>query len=293
MKTFLLSTLAVLLLSAVAVGQKNNVLTNEEIISLSKGSLGNAIIIKKIQASPNQFDLSGEGLSKLSAEKVSQEVILAMMDASANTVSEYHELTSKLEKPGIYLQSEATENPTLLESTMIDKTKSGSMGSHVASTFTASAKKKVKAMVAGPTANLVVTASPIFLFYFGEKNKKEENPAATNTDSNNPLQAILAMQNMSKVSRTDFSKITSPNEIRLVKVDQSKHERSFVTSANSGMTRESGIDTDYVRDFKFEKLAPNLYKVYFEKPLAAGEYLFFNAGDAIAQGSTVYDFSVK
>lgn len=91
----------------------------------------------------------------------------------------------------------------------------------------------------------------------------------------------------------DFSSIRSPNEIRLVKTKTGKSERSFVASASSGMTREVGIDTDYVVDFKFDRLANGLYIVYPARILEPGEYLFVFAGGTISQGHYVYDFSVR
>jgi hypothetical protein len=101
------------------------------------------------------------------------------------------------------------------------------------------------------------------------------------------------MADMNTAQRIEFTGINSPNEIRLVKTQVDKKERSFVASTSSGMTRDSGIDSDYIVNIKYDKLGPGLYKVYSENQLEIGEYMFVYAGAPINDGQYVYDFSVK
>jgi hypothetical protein len=291
----LISVLISGLLCAPALfSQTGEVLNNEGVISLINSGLPTSIIISKIESSPNRFDLSTDALIKLSSQKVPEEIINAMMGSEKRRVSEYHDLTKKFDKPGIYLLKGEINDADVssLEPSVIDKVKEGSFGSHMAGALTAASKKKVKAIIAGGNSNTTVESSPVFIFYFGGESDVVTEPAQP-ANQNDPLAMIKALQNMSIADKVEFSSISSPNEIRLVKTEASAKERSFVASAASGMTRESGIDSDFVREFKFERLAPGLFRVYFEKPVEKGEYLFVPAGIILGQGQYIYDFSVR
>jgi hypothetical protein len=259
-----------------------------------KSGLPGTIIIKKIQTSPNKFDLSNEGLVQLTQSGVDAEIVSVMMEAEGNAVSEFDDLTRKLDEPGIYyLTGKELNSPNVyMEPSVIDKIKEGNFGSHMAGALTSAAKKKVRAIIANENANLETTNRPLFIFYFGkDADKKVETQPQTN--QNDPMAMIKAMQNMNTAEKIKFSGINSPNEIRLVKVDVAKKERSFIASSASGMVKETGIDSEYVREFKFQKLEQGLYQVFTEKPLEPGQYLFVYAGINLYQGQYVYDFSVK
>jgi len=278
----------------VSFSQTAEILDNEGIISMVNSGIPTSIILKKIQTSPNRFDLSTDGLVNLSSQKVPEEIIGAMMESESRKVSDYYDLTKKFDKTGIYLLQGELSNPdvTFLEPTVIDKVKEGNFGSHMVGALSAATKKKVRAIIAGSNSNTTIDDNPIFAFYFGDETEKKSESSQP-VDQNDPVAMIRALQNMSMAEKVDFSSISSPNEIRLVQTETNTKERSFVASAASGMTRESGIDSDFVRDFKFEKLAPGLYKVFFERTLEKGEYLFVQAGIMLGQGQYVYDFSVR
>lgn len=278
----------------VLFSQTTEILDNQGIINLVNSGIPSSIILKKIESSPNRFDLSTDALVNLSNQKVPEAIIGAMMESEKRKVSDYYDLTKKFDETGIYLLKGELDNPDIifLEPTVIDKVKEGSFGSHMASAITAGAKKKIKAIIAGSSSNTNVDSNPVFAFYFGDESEKKPEVSQP-LNQNDPFAMIKALQGVNTTEKVEFSSVGSPNEIRLVQTEANDKERSFVASASSGMTRESGIDSDYVRDFKFEKLAPGLYKVFFEKPLEKGEYLFVQAGIALGQGQYIYDFSVR
>lgn len=290
----LILLLAGLMISPASFSQTSEVLDNEDITGLINSGLPTSVILKKIGSSPNRFDLSTDALIKLSSQKVPEEIINAMIASEKRRVSEYYDLTKNFDRAGIYLVKGELNaaNFAFLEPSVIDKTKEGSFGSHMGRVISAATKKRVKAIIAGGNSNTVVDTDPVFVFYFGDPSEPVTETAQP-ANQNDPLALIKAMQNMSIADKVAFSTISSPNEIRLVKTEASRKERTFVASAASGMTRESGIDSDYVREFKFEKLASGLYKVYFEKPIEKGEYLFVPAGIILGKGQYIYDFSVK
>ena len=275
--------------------QDSEILDNNEVINLVNSGLPSSIVVKKIKTSPNRFDLSTDGLVKLTTAKVPEDIISAMMESGDNVVTEHHELLNRFDQPGIYyLEGDdmLTAELDYMEPTVIDKIKEGSFGSHMARSLTSAAKKKVRAIITDAEANMRTTKKPSFLFYFGD-NTGGAKPTPQQTDPNDPMAMIKAMQNMTSAERIEFSGISSPNEIRLVKTDVKKKERSFVASSASGMTRDTGIDSDYVIDTKYEQIAPGLYEVFCDEALSPGEYLFVYAGAALYTGQYVYDFSVK
>ena len=277
---------------AIIQAQDPSILTNEVVIDMVNKKLPSSIIIKKIQTDPNNFDLSTDGLVSLSGANVPEEIISAMMESEGNKAGEHHELIKKFDEPGIYYLVEDDSDVKYLAPTVIDKIKEGSFGSHMAGALTAAAKKKKKAMIAGTTANLTTTNKPVFFFYFGD-NEDAATANQTQYNPNDPVAMIQAMKSLSTGERIKFSGISSPNEIRLVKPDVDKKERSFVASASSGMVREAGIDSNYVVQIRNDRLAPGLYKVYCDQALEPGQYLFVYAGSDIYAGQYVYDFTVK
>jgi len=292
--TYLLGICIFLLIQSEAFSQSGEILDNKGVVDLVKSGLPESIIIKKIETTPNRFDLSTDALVKLSNDGVSSNIVTAMMESEGKSVSEYHELLKDMDEPGIYLLKgeELTSEQLYMEPSVIDKIKEGSFGSHMAGALTSAAKKKVKAIVANSHANLETGKRPLFLFYFGdESDKAADNQPPSN--QNDPMAMLKALQNMNTADKIKFSGISSPNEMRLIKADEDKNERSFVASSASGMVKESGIDSDFIRQFKFERLESGLYQVYFDQPLEPGEYMFVYGGINLYQGQFVYDFSVK
>lgn len=79
----LFSTVLFILVAALPADTQNNQnpLTNADIIRLSKEGVGENIIIRMIETSPNKFDVSVNAVIQLTKEKVSQRVIEAMQIA--------------------------------------------------------------------------------------------------------------------------------------------------------------------------------------------------------------------
>jgi hypothetical protein len=59
------------------------VLTNDSVLMMVKAGLGEDLIISKVMASQNQFDLSTAGILKLKGEGVSEKILQAMIETSA------------------------------------------------------------------------------------------------------------------------------------------------------------------------------------------------------------------
>src|SRR5437868_7081856 len=83
-----LTAIAVLILqmsSTIAFGQsQKEVMTNASVMELVKLGLGEAVIVQKIRQSERKFDTSTSGLAQLKAAKVSDNIIMEMMNAGGS-----------------------------------------------------------------------------------------------------------------------------------------------------------------------------------------------------------------
>ena len=75
---------ATILSAGLAIGQEPTPLTNEDVLGLIKAGLGSSLITAKINSSPSRFDTSPAALQQLKAAGVTDDVLLAMIQASAS-----------------------------------------------------------------------------------------------------------------------------------------------------------------------------------------------------------------
>ena len=106
----------------------DEILTNANIIALAKLGLSDAVIIEKIRQSKCNFDTSLAGLTELKNEKISDAVILSIMDSQAAAIPSRETTTATRadfnstnpadpHEPGIYLSQDGklTDiDPTIL-----------------------------------------------------------------------------------------------------------------------------------------------------------------------------------
>ncbi|MGH7524478.1 MAG: hypothetical protein ACREK8_09240 [Gemmatimonadales bacterium] len=68
-----------------AKGAPKETLTNDDVIKMVAGGLSKDIILAKVQMSKPDYDLTTSGIINLNQNKVSQDVVKAMMAASSST----------------------------------------------------------------------------------------------------------------------------------------------------------------------------------------------------------------
>lgn len=282
----ILALVATVTATAPAAGEE--VLTNESIIELHKMGFGEDVLIGKIQSTGCNFDVSLDGLKALKEAEIPDAVIRKMIEAgspstndrpSQQPVTDPNDPLSP-QSPGIYLFDEnSTPALTKIEPSVYSQAKSGGMWK-TALTYGA-AKTKMKAVLAGPTANLSISNSkPVFYFYFEE------------------AESGLSYQN---------GATTSPNEFILAEftVNRKKKSRELVVGQFNYYGSQSGAIDKTVRPFDFERLAPGIYRVTPKEPLGDGEYGFYYAGSTPPTaygfygvvggtgGGKVFDFSIR
>lgn len=277
----------------VSAQSQREVLTNAKIIELVRLGLSEALIIEKIRQSECKCDTSTTGLARLKAAKVSDAILLAMMestrsysDSDTKTVqngqvtptrsTETDDSASPKElrqitEPGIYLFEDG--KMTAIEAAVF----SGSSFNPLKSALTFGIKKlKFKAKVRGKSANMQTgSQQPVFYFVF---NPELKNSGAT-------MAGLWGLA-------------TSPNEFLMVQMSVQTNSREAVMGEMSGLTGSTNMgsrDKD-VREYSFEKIKTGVYKVVPKTNLAPGEYAFYYAGNITGLGyggGKVYDFGVK
>lgn len=281
-------TLLLLLTCTICFSQQKDVLTNEQVVSLTKAGLSTSIILTTIQNSPAKFDVSANGMVALKKQGVSDAVIKAMIEKNAitpsgpvvkqpvNTKTLPQTDLNKLD-PGIYYALADGKRTEQLEPNVFAQAK---VGSGIVTGLTYGlAKTKAKAVLSGIDANLKVTESnPSFYFIFPKGNASEANTFNL------------------------YGGASSPNEFLLIKfkvVNTTKAKGREVVTGSFGTYSgfSSGIDDQDKLPYKFTKLANGVYKIYFEQPVPPGEYAFIYAGAATAgmggaPAQKAYDFSV-
>jgi hypothetical protein len=179
---------------------------------------------------------------------------------------------------GIYLMTKDREGKPqmiVLERASYQGSKTGGM---LGSAMTYGiVKAKTKAVIPGPRASIRVSeASPVFYFYFEDK------------------QAGLG--------KTYFGvgNLSNPNQFALLKLDVTKANRESTVGQFSALGTSSGTDAKAMIPFKSERVRAGLYKVVMEN-LKSGEYCFVassNAGMQSPYGATatitsdIFDFGV-
>jgi hypothetical protein len=268
------------------------ILRNQDIIDLHVGGVARDIITKKIQYSDSDFSLTTEALIDLKTAKVPDQLVKVMMiPKRATQQSSNPNLIagalpphpdnlptpprSRFPSSGIYYEEYKGTAPKYeeIEPTTTNQTKNGSVGEGIVSSATGGLTGTSQRVgLANPSANFIVEDNkPVFYMVFSGQNRKV----------------------MNEVAESIFDGVASPNEFVLLRVKASRRGREFVIGRNSSYTSETGFGEGAV-PFRFRKISNQLYKIYFDQEIAAGEYAFFyNKGSEFTSSLKLYDFSLR
>lgn len=264
---------------------QDEVMTNDEVISLVKAGLSKQIIINKIRTSKTNFDLTTDSLIKLKTAGVDDEIVNAMLEAkSGKTVTTTASTTSAVSNGdpndpmsphdfGIYLFEEKDGNRkmTQLSANVSAQNRTGG-GVTAAVTPFGLGKVKTKANLPGTTAAIQVQSSrPVFYFYLDTKS------GGLNTSSGIP---------------------SNPNEFALVKFHIRSDNREITIAKANAWGAKGGLSDESVMPVTVENLGNGIFKVTPQKDLKNGEYGFYllnsgNSNASAAVGAKFFDFGVK
>jgi len=321
-------------------------LTNASVISMLKKGLSESIVKAKIKQSVCNFDLSTEALISLKENKVSEGVIMAMIEKSDQQNSsspqnqtsttknlnvtynaslqtqtnkkradpdkvlnpkyqeEVNRVLPNLYESGIFIYDSKEQLYQKLDATVITANKAGGFGQALAAGLTYGlANSKMEASIYGKKANLQLeNVNPVFYFYFDyQKSSLNNSNNSPDVNSENYFGAIAGFA--AKVGNPDNATALSPNDFKLIDLKEEKNKRTFISGKSNLYSTRGGLNAKQMEVFKYEKLTPTLFKVYFVEPLVPGEYCFYYAGNSSMQSSgfnfyqvndmKVFDFGVQ
>jgi hypothetical protein len=267
---------------------QDEVLTNDEVINLSKAGLSNSIIVDKIRTSKSKFDLSTDGLIKLKKAGISDDIVGAMLAAKTGT-SPTTTTTSTTAMSGnsggdpndpmsphgygLYLfeEKDGVRKMTQLAPNVSAQNRTGG-GFTAAVTPFGLGKRKTKANLPGTTANLQIKdATPVFYFYLDIKS------GGLNTASGVP---------------------STPSEFALVRFNVRDDNREVTIAKSNAYSSKGGLSDEYVVNFAAQDLGNGIFKITPKTTLTNGEYGFYllnsgNSNASAAIGSKFFDFGVK
>lgn len=267
---------------AVNVSAQDEVMTNDEVITLTKAGLSSGLIVNKIRTSKTNFDLSTDSLIKLKSAGVGDDIVTAMLEAKSGKTAAVASGQAANGDPndpmskktyGIYLYQEINgqRKMTQLQPNVSAQNRTGG-GFTAAVTPFGLGKVKTKANLPGRNASLQVNeTSPVFYFYL------DVSSGGLNTASGIP---------------------STPNEFTLVRFNQRSDNREVTISKTNSWGSKGGLSDEYVVELKAEDLGNGIFKITAAAPLKKGEYGFYlvnsgNSNAAQGMGSKFFDFGVN
>jgi hypothetical protein len=283
-----LKTICVLMLFVLgprgsAVGQQTSksvgssaLLTNQDIILMTRSKFDDATIIKTVQSFETNFDLSVAALVTLKDAGVSQTVMQAMLDtpsktpegrvaerdehehtartadaASPTDSDKQREYSAKQLQPGTYYWTQGSWH------LMQQLTMSGGGATHMAKMFVPGLTPQMVWTFRGPNAPVQIKESePLFCVKF------------------------IAVP-------PGLPYAPSPRDITIAKFDEKKDRRELqVTSGGNLLTFKAGLGKDRLPDLMVTPLDGATVLFSPTAPLRAGEYII----STVSMGMTGYDF---
>jgi hypothetical protein len=286
--TGLLAVALAFVMSAHVVAQ-DEVMTNDEVISLTKAGLASSVIVGKIRTSKTNFDLSTDALIKLKQAGVTDDTVTAMLEAKtgksintttgansagANAVGDLGDPNDPMAKHnyGIYLYEEkdGVRKMTQVKPNVSAQNRTGGLFTN--SLTYGIGKIKTKANLPGRNAVLQISQTmPTFYFYL------DVTSGGLNTASGVP---------------------SDPQEFALVRFNQRSDNREVTIDKTNAFGAKGGLSDEYVVKFKAEDLGNGTFKITPAVALKKGEYGFYlvnsgNSNTSAGIGAKFFDFGVN
>lgn len=268
--------------SFAVVGAQDEVLTNADVITMTKAGLNRDVILGKIRTTRGKFDLSTNGLIELKKAEVDDIVVHAMLEANSGGSKPMATVGTPVyvdpndpmapHDYGIYMfeDKDGKKVMTRLDPNVSAQNRTG--GLWTSSMTYGLGKVKVKANLPGNAAKLQLKDSqPVFYFYLDTKS------GGMNTSSGIP---------------------STPNEFALVKFNVRSDNREVTIGKSNAFGAKGGLSDEYVMDFNAENIGNGIFKITPKLPLKNGEYGFYlinsgNSNAANAVGAKFFDFGIR
>ena len=253
-------------------------MTNEEVIMLTKAGLSPSIIVAKIRAEKSNYDLSTDALIKLKQAGVTDEIVGAMLEAkkgksttAGTTLEDPNDPMSK-HTYGIYLYETRAGSRKMTQLMPAVSAQNRTGGLFTSGLTYGISKVKIKSNLPGRNAALqIVDPEPVFYFYL------DVSSGGLNTASGIP---------------------SNPNEFALIRFNQRDDNREVTIGKSNAFGAKGGLSDEYVVGFVATDLGNGVFKITPSAPLQKGEYGFYlvnsgNSNASAAVGAKFFDFGVN
>ena len=239
-----------------AAGNEVETLTNEHILELTEAGVAGAVIVAKIAASAADFDVSTETLIELTEAGVEDAVLEAMARKSMlRRARPINYDGTPCEAPGVYLAEEGTL--VAIDASRVQRRTRRGVFSTAARLvpfvgMVVEPSRKARAIVRGTSAELRTGQSkPTFWFCFL------------------PVEVAPSGLPMDTVDPSNFWVVS-------LAVHRQKDERSLdLGKLDIWAADSSGPPPEQVRDARYERVKPHVFRVTATAPLEPGEYGFY------------------
>ena len=257
-------------------------LTNDSVVELSRAGLAPNAIVAKIRSSDSHFDVSTDAMVALKRQNVADDVIAAMVTASASggAAGSSIDLSASADPTvphaaGLYLLKTSPDRMQRLDPTVADDSRASNALGWILTYGIV--PLKVTTIMAGPTARFsTTTRRPTFYFYF-------------NQPGSGLYQNGLGMIRMPGPS-------PSPALFTLVHFVTVKGNREVLTQQiGFGGAQNAEVDKARVA-FTSSPISPGVFQVAPDADLDPGEYAFVYSPEEVSEGDDstprYFDFSV-
>jgi hypothetical protein len=271
------------LVASTPVPAQDDVMTNDEVISLTKAGLSPAIILGKIRSGKSNFDTSTDSLIKLKQAGVSDDILAAMIETksarstsstAASTMAGGGDPNDPMSKHGygIYLYEVRGEQRKMTQLAPNVSAQNRTGGTFTSGLTYGISKVKVKSNLPGRNASLQIRdVQPVFYFYL------DVSSGGLNTASGIP---------------------STPNEFAMIRFNQRSDNREVTIGKANAFGAKGGLSDEYVVQFNAEDMGNGVFRVTPSAALRTGEYAFYllNSGNSNASanvGAKFFDFGVN
>ena len=257
---------------------KQEVLTNAKIIELVRLGLGDGIIVEKIRQSQCQCDTSTDGLAQLKAAKVSDAIIMAMLNSSSEI--SVKSLPPKSNKPDNALIAEAKRQGMISGQSNADNLAETAVSEVII--IDGSKRISMKRSESNMRGNALGMMVPVF----GKVKVKAAlngNHAQLRISDNSPTFEISLPSDINAADRLVLIKLNPKSDRREIEV-----ARAGALGTSTGFRKDSVVPITF-EEVRTETIGGSarytLYRVKVVSPLPPGEYAF-------APQNFYYDFGV-
>ena len=286
--------------------------TVDRVIELHKSGVSENVIVTWIKQANAPLKLTTDDLLKLSATKVPDRVVQALMDPTISSQAPAPAPAGTtpaviLGPTGVPIAVPGTVKAS--GATTDDRTGAGDpndpQSAHDSGIYLYQTKPAVKMVLLEPTAYTGANTSAFLnsLIAIIPKVTRASipgNEASIRATERNPAFYFYFEDRAAALGKPSFfGGISSPNQFVLVKLDKRKNSRETSIQQESALGGSSGTNRKASVAFKAERLKAGLYRVTFPEDLKEGEYAFMVSGGiagaqqaGAASPIQIFDFGV-